>query len=38
MVDIHSMVGHSMVLSLAQAEVGFHGVVVVVEFSVAGEP
>jgi hypothetical protein len=24
-------------LSLAQAEVGFHGVVVVVEFSVAGE-
>jgi len=38
MVDIHSMVGHFMVLSLAQAVVGFHGVVAVAGFSVAGEP
>jgi hypothetical protein len=37
MVDIHSMVGHFMVLSLAQAVVGFHGVVAVAGFSVAGE-
>lgn len=31
------MVGHLMALSLAQAVVGFHGVVAVAGFSVAGE-
>jgi hypothetical protein len=37
MVDIHSMVSHLMLLSSAQAVVGFHGVVAVAGFSVAGE-
>jgi len=37
MLDIHSMVGHFMALSLAQAVAGFRGAVAVVEFSVAGE-
>jgi len=33
----HSIVGHSVVLSLAQAEEGFHGVVAVAGVLVAGE-
>jgi hypothetical protein len=36
-VVMHFMEGHSMVLSLAQAVVGFHGVEAVVESLVAGE-
>jgi hypothetical protein len=33
----HSIAGHSVVLSLAQAEEGFHGVVAVAGVLVAGE-